>query len=172
MTPEEIKSIVDRAEKYLNSLDYEEEMCAIGVSIIEYEFCYAIDWCEKKELHLDPSKRRLYVGAGGVLVSKISDHVECEGSNPSVNWVYNFELKIQGLEEYWCLEILYQKNKISALKALLKCNTPELLKKVNSDSLILIEDYHYELERLKAFLDQAEVTNKLELRRRKINPNS
>lgn len=157
MTEQTKQDIHERANKFLDSLNYEEEMISIIDSIQEHKLCYSIDWCEKNELHLPPSKRRLYVGAGCILVSKINEKVAYEGSSPFIDWIHEFELEIQNLEEYLVIEIRFKKLKIAALKTLLECNTPELIKQVNKDSKIVIEGEGYELERLKTHLDNANI---------------
>ena len=170
MTEKERIEIFERANIFLNSLNYEEEMISIIDSLEEHEFCYSIGWCEKKELNINPENRRIYVGAGRVLVSKINDLVEYSGSAPYVDWVHEFELKIQNLEEYTIIEFFYSPKKISSIKTLLKLNTPELINKVNKESKIIIEGEDFELERLKRLLDKAEVPSKISLKRRKKTP--
>jgi len=169
MTEKEKKEVYERANEFLNNSIYEEEMISIISSIMEHNLCYSINWCEKKELNLPPSKRKIRAGAGRVFVSKINDMVDYAGSSPFIDWVRYFELKIQGLEEYLIIEIIYKKEKMSALKTLLECNTPQLLRKINDDSKIIIEGRDYELERLKGYLDNAEIESEIQLKTRKNN---
>lgn len=166
MTEKEKHHVFQRANKFLNSLSYETEMTSIIDSIQEHNLCYSIDWCEKKELSLPSSKRRLYVGAGRVLVSKINEKIEHAGSAPFVDWIHQFELGIQNLEEYWVLEILFLKKKIGSLKTLLELNTPELLKRVDDNAIISLQGEDYELQRVKELMDRAEIQCELKLKQR------
>jgi len=166
MTTEEKIKVFERANVFLNSLNHEEEMVSIIDSIKEYKLCYSISWCEKTQLNINPEKRNVYVGAGRVLVSKKNDLVEHAGSAPFVDWVHQFELKVQNLEEYWVLEIVFSKRKISSIKTLLNLNTPDLLKRVNKNSKIILEGEDYELKRMKNLMDKAEIQNEILLKKR------
>ena len=127
----------------------------IANSIAEYDLCYLVGWCIKDELYKSPQKKSIHVGAGPLLISKISDHIEMSGSGSGDDFIEKFELKCQGLESYWYLEIEYNKHKISALKPLFECRTSELLKKVD-DGKITLEGESNELGRLQESLDTAE----------------
>lgn len=161
---DKLKQIIQRANTFLNNSGYKKELGVIPSSIKEHDLCYSISWCQVDERHLDPYDRTTYVGAGRVLVSKITEHVDYEGSAPFTDWVHLFELEIQNLEEYYCIEIAYEKKQIGALKTLLHCNTPELIKQVNAESKIILEKEDYELKQLKLDLDRAKVASKITLK--------
>ena len=168
MSKEENKTVCLRADNYLNGLGYEAELASIKSSILEHEFCYSISWCEKAELFKRPEDRRTYLGGGRVLVSKINEMIDMAGSAPTTDWIHEFELMVQGLEEYWCLEIDFQKRKMNALKTLLQVNTPQLLELVNENSQIEIEGRDYELENQKKGFDTANIPAIIKLKTRKI----
>jgi len=161
------QEIFERANQYLNSLNYEAEMISLISSIKEYDLCYAIGWCEKQELNLYPFQRRKYIGMGRVLVSKINAQVGCEGSAPFVDWIHQFELSIQGLEEYFVLIIEFSKRKLASLKTLLNLTTPQIMKIVKENATIEIEKEGYELKKLKAYMDTAGIACEIKLKQRK-----
>jgi hypothetical protein len=171
---EQVDIVVERVnsffKKQLEQEKYNDLFCAIKNSIVEHNLCYSISWCLDHEKNLSPLKRAKIIGGGPIMISKISDDIEMAGSAPITNWIEDFEYKIQGLERYWCLQIKYDKKQISSIKSLLNCSTPELLKKINKESNILIEGEDYKLKRLKELLDKANIYNKLEYRSRKKKP--
>ncbi|MCH2043140.1 MAG: hypothetical protein MK212_03290 [Saprospiraceae bacterium] len=126
-----------------------EEFQVIENSIKEYNHCYIFGWEIKKEAHLPCHKRTPICGVGRLLISKDGQMIQFEGSNIDVDWVHWFELEFLNLDEYWVLEISYEKKYVSILKVFLECSTSDLLEKVNSASKIVLEyrieswsDYH------------------------------
>jgi hypothetical protein len=101
--------------------------CDQLISLIDF----TMDWCKKSELNLNVEQRFLWLGIGRLLISEDGENFDFEGSAPGVDWSHHFQLKINDLEEYWCLEVSYSKEHISKLKSILKCSTPELIKMVN-----------------------------------------
>ncbi|MFK7971412.1 MAG: hypothetical protein AB8F95_13665 [Bacteroidia bacterium] len=167
MTEVEKDEVFERANRFLNKEGFKEEMIAINTSLKEYDLCYSLDWCEKKQLSLPPSERKIYLGAGRVLVSKINDMVSLEGSAPSIDWIRRFELEIQDLEEYWVVEIAFEKHQMGALKTLLKCSTPELMAMMDDNSKLIVEGEDYEVKRLQKDVSAAGVQSEVKLLTRK-----
>lgn len=134
-----IPHILRRGNQYLKNLkgDDEDVLCVIPSTLEEHNLCYSVCWCNEKELNYLPSQRTMYTGAGRLLISKISADVEFEGSLPR-DWIFYFELKIQGLEGYYELRIRYERSKVSSLKRILNCTTSELLSQVDQDSVITL----------------------------------
>ena len=109
MTEEDKEKVYIKAYDYLKSWGYDTDLVPAMDSIKEHELCYSINWCEKRELDYHPEHRkRKFIGAGVIFVSKINDMVGAAGSSPFTDWLHEFELKIQNLEEYWVLEIAYE----------------------------------------------------------------
>ncbi|MCR9248857.1 MAG: hypothetical protein NXI20_00480 [bacterium] len=132
-----IQSIIEKGNNWINNLYSNEDIVLLENGMKEYTFCYAFLWCKRSEINLTWEKRATWLGVGRLLVSKDGKTCELEGSNPSIDWVHHFELKVQELEEYWYLEIPYSKENISKLKAILKVSTPGLLKMLNEDKKII-----------------------------------
>ena len=129
--------IVVKANVWINQRIPEFEMVVLGDTLIEHKHCYSFSWCKKSEENLHWRNRTVWVGAGLLLGSKNGDIFDFAGSSPGVDWIYLFELQVQGLEEYWYLEIPFKKEYISKLKAAIKCSTMELLKMVDENQNII-----------------------------------
>lgn len=118
------KETIDKISKRVNTyFDYQfknglnpHQLCASEAYFEEHLYSYSVGWCLKNEVNIKPSKRTIFAGVGPIMVSKITDDIEMSGSSPSVDFVKEFELKIRGLEEYWNLEIEFDKKKLSSLK--------------------------------------------------------
>lgn len=168
--PEILDEVLERVDNYFE-LEYKEKrnsdlFCGLRDSIMEHKSSYSISWCIKKQKYWSKVKRSVFIGGGRVFLSKETDLIKMSGSAPTNDWEEWFELEIYQLESYWILEISYNKKKISSLKALLNCSTPELLKMVNKESKIIIEDKLYVLKRLKKDLDESKINNQLNKFRR------
>ena len=171
MNQQIIAEVVDRVNQFFDE-EYKSgkspyELCANGKYIEEHDYCYAIGWCLKNEVSIQPSKRTIFAGGGPMLVSKLCDAIEMAGSSPNIDFVKEFELKIRGLEGYWNLEIEYDKSKLSSLKSLLNLSTPRLLELVHTDSKIHIEKVKYELDILHDDLSQAGIKSEIAFKERK-----
>ncbi len=112
-------------------------LCGLRESIKEHKLCYSIDWCIKTEKYLSRVKRTGWVGVGELMVSKLYDKFQRMGSSPGIDWIHFFELDVQDLEEYFYLEIPYEKENILKLKSVIKCSTNELVQMVNSEQKII-----------------------------------
>lgn len=135
-------------------------------TITEHERSYSISWCLDSEKYIAPHKRTVQVGIGKLFISKETDLIKMSGSSPFEDWVKWFELAIDQQEEYSVLEIKYEKRKISKLKTLLNCSTPELLRLVDDKSLIIMEKEKFELERMKYDFDNCEIQSQIKILRR------
>ncbi|MBA6157047.1 hypothetical protein H3Z83_11010 [Tenacibaculum sp. S7007] len=116
-------------EKRLNFL-----FCGLRETIQEHTLCYTIGWCKKSDKYAYKSG---WVGAGPLMISKTFDKFEIMGSSPMVDWLYLFELDVQNLEEYFYMEIPFEKRNLLKLKSVIKCSTEELLGKVNEKGKII-----------------------------------
>ena len=166
--------IIDKANHWINNeRGFEEEMIVLENEMKEHDHCYSLLWCKKSERNLNWEQRTSWVGAGRLLISKDGKVAEFEGSAPGVDWIFHFENKLQNLESYWNLEIPYSKENISKLKSILKCSTPELLKKVNeNDKITLTElkewnDHYTELNEITNDLNNVGINCQLEIKTRK-----
>ncbi|MDY8135423.1 hypothetical protein [Aquimarina sp. 2201CG5-10] len=148
-------------------------LCGLRESIREHKLCYSIDWCPKSEKHLSKVKRTGWVGAGALMVSKLYDRFEMMGSAPGVDWIHFFELEVQDLEEYFYLEVPFQKENILKLKSVIKCSTKELLKMINDDQKIIYTEKKYwnshfpEFQEIADGLNEKEIDCKVEIKTRK-----
>ena len=140
LSEEEVDKILLRADNYFESEfkkgNEKELLCGLRETIKEHKLCYSISWCMRSEKYTSRMKKALVIGAGPLMISKKSEKFDFMGSSPMTDWIYLFELEIQNLEEYFYLEIPYEKKNISKLKAALKCSTPELLKMVDENKKI------------------------------------
>ncbi len=166
--------IIEKANYWINNASgFEDEMIVLEEGIEEHNHCFSLFWCKKSEKKLTWNKRTSWVGAGRLLISKDGEIAEFEGSAPGVDWIHHFELKLQNLEDYWNLEIPYSKGKISELKSILKCSTPELLKLVNNDNKIIFteskawNDHYTELDVIANDLNNAGINCELKVKTRK-----
>jgi hypothetical protein len=167
--------IIKRANYWINNeQNFEQEMLVLEEEMEEHKLCYSLYWCIKSELNLSWDERASWCGIGRILISKDGQHAEFEGSSPGVDWVYHFENKLQGLEDFWRLEITYSKDNISKLKAILKCSTLQLEQMINKNNKIILTeskpwcDQYTELEEIVQDLKNVEIPCKLEVKTRKI----
>jgi len=172
MDIETIDNLINRVNLHF---DYQFEkgftsyqFCASKKYLIEHQYCYSVGWSLKNEVHIHPSKRTLFPGAGPIMVSKITEHIEMSASSSDFDCIKKFEFKIRGMEAYYNLEIEFDKAKLSSLKSLLSLNTPKLLQKVDINSKINITGGKKELNILKQDLTSVNVISILELKGRKI----
>lgn len=157
-------------EKQYESKEMNELFCGLRETVVEHELCYTISWCRK------PNKfkpKTGWVGAGPLMVSKISEKFELMGSSPGVDWIRLFELDVQDLEEYFYLEIPYKKENILKLKTIINCNTKELLDNVNKENKIIYTqskiwcDYRPEFQDIADNLNELGINCSVEIRIRK-----
>lgn len=135
-------------------------------TVKEYKYAYSINVVLKSERFIPLSKRTKFAGGAPLLISKISDHIAYGIPLEFETSVREFEAEIRGLEGYWCLDIEFDKKKLNVLKSILQLNTPELVKKVNKESRLILEGEKYELNRLKTDFKNAQVDCFLEYRER------
>ncbi len=159
-----LNQILSRVDNYFES-EYDNEndsylLCGLGETIREHKLCYSIHWCQKSEKHMSRTKKAGWVGAGALMLSKVSDKFEMMGSSPGVDWIHLFELDIQGLEEYFHLEIPYEKENISRLKSAIKCSTNELLNMVDSQEKIIYTESKSWCDHFPEFQEIADDLNK------------
>ncbi|MEL6255052.1 MAG: hypothetical protein AAFR87_23795 [Bacteroidota bacterium] len=159
---------IQRGNQYFKDLynvrAYSEKFYVLENTVQEHELCFSMGWHLEKERHLPSSHWSGIAGGGPLFVSKISYHIGIAGSAMYYDDVGDFELWIQGLEAYPVLVIKFEKKKLSSLKTLLELNTPQLLKKVNEDEEILIEDEDYRLKELQTHIEKAGIICKFEWR--------
>jgi len=173
LADEILDTVLERVDRYFEQ-DYEQKksehlLCGLRETIVEYKSSYVIAWCIKSEKYTSIHKRTQFIGGGGLFVSKHTDLIQMSGSAPFTDWEEWFELEIDQLELYWRLEITYNKQKITALKALLNCSTANILKLRNEDSKIIFEEGENgcDLKTLKQDLDKSGIENELKKLRRK-----
>ncbi len=144
LSEEELDKILLRADNYFESEfrkgNEKELLCGLRETIKEHKLCYLISWCMRSEKYTSRLKKALVIGTGPLMISKKSEKFQFMGSSPMIDWIYLFELEIQNLEEYFYLEIPYEKKNISKLKAGLKCSTPELLKMLDENKKITFSE--------------------------------
>ncbi|CAA0214031.1 hypothetical protein [Tenacibaculum maritimum] len=160
-------------EREYNSENSNYLFCGLPETIREHKLCYTINWCIKSDKY-SPKSNKGWVGAGPLMLSKTFDKFEKMGSSPAVDWLYLFELSIQGLEEYFYLEIPYKKENLLKLKSVIKCSTEELLKMVNKQGLIIYTelkkwcDFRPEFQYISDDLNKLGINSKVEIKTRKI----
>lgn len=165
------EEITKRADNYFEEQrekDNTNLFCALMESIEEHNYCYSISWCLKSEKYISRVKHTKFAGGGRLLVSNISDDIEMTGSAPNNDWVKEFETRIRGLEEYWSLEIKFEKQKIGKLKSILGLSTPEIIKKIKINSIIELEGEEFELRSLTEDLKKTNIDCKLLRKEREI----
>ena len=102
--------------------------------------------------------------------SKKMDLIKWSGSAP-IDWVEWFELEVHQQEIYWVLEIDFNKRKISKIKPLLKASTSEVLKMVNDEFKIRVEDEQGRLKYMKKELNKYKIESTLHKLKRSRNNN-
>ncbi len=133
--------IIEKANYWINNkVEFKDEMIVLEEGMEEHNYCFSLLWCKKSERDLIWEQRTEWVGIGRILISKDGKTAEFEGSAPGVDWVHYFELKLQGLEDYWYLEIPYAKENMLKLKSAFRCSTQELLKMVNENHKIILTE--------------------------------
>lgn len=165
LNTDKFNSIIDRANKHFSD-DYSSgnncyEFIALPKTIIENKFSYSILWCLKNEINMPPNKRTLFAGGGRLYISKVSDDIEMAYIDPNIDFLKDFQSRIRGLEGYWILEINFNKTKLSSLKTLLDLTSIEIIKKLNKDNRIEIENNRNTLRQLKFHLEDAGIHSKL-----------
>ncbi len=162
-----LDQVLSRADKYFeeeyNSKNFDYLFCGLRETILEYNLCYSIHWCQKSEKYLSNVKRTGWIGAGSLMIAKESDKFERMGSSPFVNWVYLFELDIQNLEEYFHLEIPYKNENVSKLKSVIKCSSDELLEMVNNQEKIIYTEKKAWCDHFPDFQNIADELNKVDI---------
>lgn len=133
MTPD----LLQKANQWINQRPFQQKMMVLPDSIREHQHCYSFSWCAVAQKDLPWAQRSIWVGSGRLLISKDGSMADFEGSAPGIDWVHKFELKLQGLEDYWYLEIAYHKQYLGKLKTALHCSTPELLQQLTADQTIV-----------------------------------
>ena len=150
-------------------------MMVLENSIQEHQSCYSFAWCQTSEKDLPWQDRSVWVGSGRLLSSKDGRLFDFEGSAPGVDWVHQFELKVNGLEDYWYLAIPFQKKNISQLKTALKCSTSEILQLVTDNQTIVYtesktwSDFHPSFQEMVEDLNAVGIICQTEIRTRKID---
>ena len=150
--------------------NYQHLICGRRETISEHESSYSIYWCLVSEKYLSRSKRSISGGAGALFISKKMDLIKWSGSAP-IDWVEWFELEVHQQEIYWVLEIDFNKRKISKIKPLLKASTSEVLKMVNDEFKIRVEDEQGRLEYMKKELNKYKIESTLHKLKRSRNNN-
>jgi hypothetical protein len=108
-------------------------------SVTEYDYCYAAYWFPKEWLSGNvPKEEMVMVGVGRIVISKINDRFNIEGSYPARDWIHEFELAFRDLEEYWQLSIEFDKRQIRFYKSLFECTTSEAMKLPNENGQIIL----------------------------------
>ncbi|WP_196888323.1 hypothetical protein [Aureivirga sp. CE67] len=115
-----------------------EQLCGLREGVMEYDYCYTIPKILTKDKYVSSVKRTTWIGTGSLLVSKITDDIELTGSAP-VDWVRKFELKIRGLDEYWYVEIPFDKRKLYKFTEIFDLSEVEVFEKVTNHKIILEE---------------------------------
>ncbi|WP_075341948.1 hypothetical protein [Tenacibaculum agarivorans] len=115
-------------------------VCGLRETIKEHKLCYSISWCQKKDKYISPAKRSGWVGVGPLMISKNFDLFQRMGSAIGPDWIYLFELDIQNLEEYFYVEVPYQKQNTALLKSVLQCTEEELLDKIDDNENIIFSE--------------------------------
>ena len=167
--------IIEKANYWINNeMEFQDEMIVLEEGMEEHKLCFSLLWCKKSERDLTWEQRTTRVGVGRLLISKDGKTAEFEGSSPGVNWIHHFELKLQGLEDYWYLEIPYAKENMSKLKSAFKCSTQELLGMVNENHKIILTetkawcDHFPEFKEIAYDLNNSGINCQIEVRTRKI----
>ena len=161
--------ILERTDRYFqdqfDQRHKEHLLCGLRETVFDHGSCYSISWCLKDEKYLPPPKRTVSVGGGRLFLRKNQDVILMAGSaqeNP-VEW---FELEVNQEEIFWELVIQYDKKVIGNLKVILNLSTSEILRTLNEEKQIIMEDDELRLAHLKKSLDGAGIANELSRKRR------
>ena len=128
-----MKDLIEKANLFLRENFKKENIEVKKNSMVEKEHCFIFNW---GEIDKEPHKK---VGVGFLYASKDGKHFDLGSTSPFVDSLKDFELHIQGLEEYWFLEIPYNEEIKDSFQKVFQKKTDEMLSKIENGKLVLTE---------------------------------
>lgn len=146
-------------ERMLKVSEMAEFQIVLDYTLVEYKYSYTVITSLEHEKDLPLEKQSIMIGTGRLMINKSGQYIQFEGSAPYIDFHRRFEMRMQGIQEYYCLEIPFEKKFVGRLKTIFECTTPELLQMVKDTKIALKVFSHYFFDRNSHLHDLAERIN-------------